>query len=43
MTYCQINDKYVCYIFPVCGGYIRHKVLNQQELEVAIAKCKLAG
>lgn len=44
MAYCQIDKtKYVTYIFPIWGQYIRYKILTQQELEVALNKCKLAG
>lgn len=44
MAYCQIDKtKYVTYIFPIWGQYMRYKILTQQELEVALTKCKLAG
>jgi hypothetical protein len=44
MAYCQIDEtRYVTYIFPKFGNYARYKILTQQELELAVTKCKLAG
>ncbi|BAY35335.1 hypothetical protein NIES2107_72470 (plasmid) [Nostoc carneum NIES-2107] len=43
MAYRQIDKtKYVTYIFPIWGQYMRYEILTQQELEVALTKCKLA-
>ncbi len=43
MAYCQIDDKYFTYIFPARGGYLRYKILIEQEIELALTKCSLAG
>ncbi len=44
MAYCQVDEnRYVTYLFPVWGKHIRYKILDQQELEDALTKCKLAG
>ncbi|NEU71732.1 hypothetical protein PI95_003805 [Hassallia byssoidea VB512170] len=43
MAYCQLEDKFVTYIFPVSGGHIRYKILNPSEIKTAIFQCNKAG
>lgn len=44
IAYYQVDEnKYVTYLFPAWGRHLRYKILNQQELEDALTKCKLAG